>query len=301
MREHLVTIAIPAYKAKWLAEAIESALNQDYENIELIVVDDHSPNDLEKIVTPYLSDKRVRYYKNDRNLGKESIVLNWNRCLELAEGEFFVLLCDDDLLLPNFVSELLKLAEKYPQCDIFHGSRMLYHEKTNITEVLDIWPEYESFDEFVKAKAEVKRKHTITEFLYRSRSIMAEKYIVFPVGYFSDDASILRMVKKGGIASSQKLVCKNRINDEQISSSGKYAVEKVKATLLYYEWYKTIIAPQTPKEHIKNAIDDWAYRFYSETTITNKLRILLNVPNYVWPLKQKLVLFLKALFGSNQR
>ena len=149
----------------------------------------------------------------------------------------------------------------------------------------------------MKAKLEVKSKQTNTEFLYRSESIVAEKYKVFPVAYFSDDASILSIVKNGGIASSQEPVCKIRISDEQISSVGKYAVEKVRATMMYYDWFKATIALPTPQYAFKDEIDNWAYRFYSETTLINKIRILLMVPNFVWPLKQKAVLFLKALSG----
>lgn len=296
MIQGLVSIAIPAYKRKWLSSAIESVLNQDYGNIELIIVDDHSPQNLKEVVEPYLVDKRVSYYFNEVNVGKESVAINWNKCLEYVRGEFFVLLCDDDVLMPNFVSTLLKLAQKYPQCNIFHGSRALYHENTGTTEVLESWSEYESFEEFVKAKLEVKRKHTITEFLYRSESIVAEKYKVFPVAYFSDDASILSIVKNGGIASSQEPVCKIRISDEQISSVGKYAVEKVGATMMYYDWFKATIALPTPQYAFKDEIDNWVYRFFSETTFINKIQILSMVPNYVWPFKQKMVLFLKALF-----
>ena len=286
----LVSIAIPAYKRTWLKEAIESALSQDYDDIELIIVDDHSPQNLKEVVNPYLSDKRVSYYCNESNIGKDSVANNWNRCLEYIRGEFFILLCDDDILMPGFVSTLLDLARKYPQCAVFHGRRMLYHENTFSTEVSAPWPEYESFDDFVKAKAEVGRKHTITEFLYRSASILEESFSVFPVGYFSDDATVLKIVKKGGIASSCKAVCKIRISEERISGAGKYAVEKARAAIQYYDWYKVAIAPQTPQSVINNAIDDWAYRLLRETTLCNQLKILAMVPRYVWPLRQKTVL-----------
>lgn len=296
MMQGLVSIAIPAYKRKWLKDAIASVLNQDYSDIELIIVDDHSPQNLKEVVEPYLVDKRVSYYYNDINIGKESVANNWNKCLEYVRGEFFVLLCDDDVLMPNFVSELLCLAQKYPQCNIFHGRRMFYYEETGSFEMTESWPEYESFEEFVQAKAEGLRKHTITEFLYRSRSIVKEKYTVFPVGYFSDDASILKIVKEGGIASSQEPVCKIRMSDEQISHVGRHAVEKVRATLMYYEWYIASVVPQKSLLDFKNAIDDWAYSFYRETTLINKIHILSIIPNFVWPLKQKFVLFFNALF-----
>lgn len=296
MIQGLVSIAIPAYKRKWLSSAIESVLNQDYGNIELIIVDDHSPYNLKEVVEPYLADKRVSYHFNEVNIGKESVANNWNKCLEYVRGEFFVLLCDDDVLMPNFVSELLCLVQKYPQCNIFHGRREFYYEEAGTSELTESWPEYESFEEFVQAKAEGLRKHTITEFLYRSSSIVKEKYVIFPVGYFSDDASILKIVKEGGIASSQEPVCKIRMSDEQISHAGRHAVEKVRATLMYYEWYIASVVPQKSLLDFKNAIDDWAYSFYRETTLINKIHILSIIPNFVWPLKQKFVLFFNALF-----
>lgn len=293
----LVSIAIPAYKRKWLNEAIDSALSQDYPNIEVIIVDDHSPQNLKEVVDPFLSDKRVSYYCNESNLGGKSVANNWNKCLEYANGEFFVLLCDDDVLMPNFVSELLKLSHKYPKCNIFHGDRILYHENTDSFESMKPWPEYESFEDFKKNKKKIKRKHTITEFLYRTTFIKEKKYITFPIGYFSDDASILEIVATGGIASSQTPLLKVRISDDQISAEVKYPVEKTKATIMYYEWYINNPNLEISKQEIKFSIDNWSYRFFKKANFINRIRILCLVPNFVWPLKQKLVLLFKTFFG----
>lgn len=294
----LVSIAIPAYKKKWLKEAIDSALSQDYPNIEVIIVDDHSPQNLKEVVTPFLIDKRVSYYYNEINLGGKSVANNWNKCLEYVRGEFFVLLCDDDLLMPNFVSELLKLVNKYPNCNIFHGGRILYYEKTDSLEIMDAWPEYESFTAFQKEKKKVKRKHTITEFLYRSSCIKEKKYTVFPVGYFSDDASILEVVATGGIVSSQTPLVRIRISSDQISSEGKFPVEKAKAAIMYYEWYGHNPKLEISHKELKDSLDDWAYRCFKTASIINKIRILYLVPNFVWPLKQKIFLFIKACIGD---
>ena len=84
----LVTIAIPAYKATFLKEAISSALNQTYTNIELIIVDDHSPENIEGI-TKGFNDSRIQYFRNTINLGKDDPSKNWNKCLEYAKGEYF--------------------------------------------------------------------------------------------------------------------------------------------------------------------------------------------------------------------
>lgn len=233
----LVSIAIPAYKKTYLVEAIESALGQTYQNIELIIVNDHSPYDLDSIVNQY-DDKRIRYYKNKRNLGKRSIVLNWNRCLEYARGEFFVLLCDDDMLMPDFVSELLDLADKYSDCNVFHARKVEKDERTGDRMETLAWPEYEDHDGFVKEYFNGNRRFTISEFLYRTPVVKQIKYKVFPVGFFSDDASLILFTKQGGIASSQRTLLLFRFSKEHISSNGKYNIGKARAMRQFLRWAK---------------------------------------------------------------
>lgn len=233
----LVSIAVPAYKQTFLAEAIDSALGQTYHNIELIIVNDHSPYDLDRIVSKY-DDARIRYYKNKRNLGKRSAVLNWNKCLEYARGEFFVLLCDDDVLMPDFVSELLKLAKKYPYCNVFHARKNEKDERTGETNNTSAWPEYETHEEYVKQYFNHNRKHTITEFLYRTTTIKDVQYKVFPSGFFSDDASLILFTKNGGISSSNNYLISFRFSDEHITSNGKYNIEKAKAMRKFLRWAK---------------------------------------------------------------
>ena len=99
----MFTIGIPAYKSTFLKECIDSILAQDYSNFELIIVNDASPEDIDSIVSSY-NDKRIRYYKNERNFGAEHVVDNWNKCLAYATGDYFVLMGDDDKMELDFLS-----------------------------------------------------------------------------------------------------------------------------------------------------------------------------------------------------
>ena len=58
MKNYKVTIAIPAYKPDYLARAIQSALSQTYTNLEIIVVDDKSPYNIESVIKSF-SDERL--------------------------------------------------------------------------------------------------------------------------------------------------------------------------------------------------------------------------------------------------
>lgn len=251
MIEPLVTIAIPAYKSAFLTDAIRSALNQDYHNLEVLVVDDCSPDDIWVIASRF-NDSRVIYIRNATNLGKSSIVHNWNKCLELATGDYFVLLCDDDILLPNMVGSMLSLAERYPECGMFHAKRLVL--KKSMEQCMDTdWPQEESFVEFVDNKFAGRRMHTITEFFYRTDFIRKEKYSVYPVGFYADDVTILKLCMRQGkmISSSESLVV-FRESDIHITGNDKYIEGKIRAFVQYYQYLQS--APE-----LKNRISREGY------------------------------------------
>ena len=94
-REISFTIAIPAYKEKFLKEALESCLCQSYPLFEIIILDDASPEDISGICSSF-TDSRLKYLRNEVNVGTERVVDNWNKCLALAKGEYFICIGDDD-------------------------------------------------------------------------------------------------------------------------------------------------------------------------------------------------------------
>lgn len=290
----MVSIAIPAYKKTFLAEAIQSALSQTYEDIELIIVDDDSPNDLQSIIDQF-DDSRIRYYRNEKNLGKQNVVKNWNRCLELAKGEFFTLLCDDDILDIDFVKELLALAEKYPDCNVFHARRKVLNETTGeITEDKD-WPEWESLDTFYENKLKWVRLHTITEWMFRTNHIAPMQYIEFPVAWGSDDISIINFAKEGGIASSQKVLATFRYNDEHLSKADTHMVEKAKARILNFYWVGEFFHNDIYYPEYMPHLGDIMVNFIVRANFYDQLRIWTMTPWQAWKFKKRMKVLINIL------
>jgi len=107
-----VSVLIPNFNyARFIGEAIESVLNQTYTDFELIVVDNCSTDNTEEVVSKYLADNRVRFVRNDRNIG---MVPNFNKCLELANGEYIKFLLSDDVFHPELLAEFVKVMEENP-------------------------------------------------------------------------------------------------------------------------------------------------------------------------------------------
>ncbi len=288
--DYLVSIAIPAYKSQYLREAIESVLNQDYKNFELIIVNDKSPEDLDSIVSLF-NDNRIRYYVNSENLGKRSIVLNWNKCLSYAKGDFFALICDDDLMKENFISTMVELAENNPLCNVFSCGRVIIDriESSIIGETTKL-PIYDTYDTFLIETIKGNRKHTISEFFYRTQYIREKKgYIIYPAGYYADDASILNFTTNGGIVRTNEKLITFRKSAVNISSNSSYNVEKAKAAIMYYKWLSFLDKGKN-EGIIRNRLDYDLYEYLSGTrSIMDYIKILFFVPSYVWSFPRKIL------------
>ena len=110
----LVTIGMPTYNgARCLAQSLDSLLGQDYPNFELVISDNCSTDETERIARSYAArDPRVRYERSPENRGAAA---NFNRVLELARGPYFMWAADHDLWASTFMSRCVALLEAHPQ------------------------------------------------------------------------------------------------------------------------------------------------------------------------------------------
>ena len=99
MIDGLVSIIMPSWNtADYISKSILSVQNQTYNHWELLIVDDASTDRTDEAVMPFLTDKRIRYFKNEQNCGA---ALARNRALREARGEWIAFLDSDDLWKPE--------------------------------------------------------------------------------------------------------------------------------------------------------------------------------------------------------
>lgn len=111
-----VSVLIPTYNyAHILDVTIQSVLNQTFTDFELIIVDNCSKDNTVEVVQKYLNDTRVSFYKNDSNIG---LTGNWNRCLELAKGQYIKYLCADDKFHPQILEKYIPIMDNNPNVSI---------------------------------------------------------------------------------------------------------------------------------------------------------------------------------------
>ncbi len=122
------SIVIPTYKRlETLVETVSSALAQrNFNSYDVVIVEDNPENGTPiEMWVKSLEDKRIRYYKNSKNLG---LVGNFNRAVSLADGEYAVLLHDDDFLFPDYLARMAEVIRHKPDADIICARPVKWHE-----------------------------------------------------------------------------------------------------------------------------------------------------------------------------
>ena len=97
-----------------MRQAIESILSQTFQDFEFLILDDCPSNPVEDIVQTY-SDKRIKYFKNEKNLG---ISPSRNKLIDLSRGEYLAVMDHDDVALPERFEKEVKFLDANPDVGV---------------------------------------------------------------------------------------------------------------------------------------------------------------------------------------
>lgn len=130
MNQPLVSICIPTYNGeKFIAEALYSAINQTYRNIEIIISDDASNDSTLKIVNEIISNSNRPFAVYNHK--PSGIGTNWNNCIRKAKGEYIKFLFQDDLLRVDCVEKMIALAMLNKNIGLVYCKRIIIHDPNN--------------------------------------------------------------------------------------------------------------------------------------------------------------------------
>lgn len=105
MIDGLVSIIMPSWNTgRFIAETIQSVIDQTYTNWELLIVDDCSTDNTDDVVASF-DDERIRFFHNEKNLGA---ALTRNKAMREARGEWIAFLDSDDLWMPEKLEHQIK-------------------------------------------------------------------------------------------------------------------------------------------------------------------------------------------------
>lgn len=221
------SITIPAYKSKFLKEAIDSVLAQTYDDYELVILNDASPESVREIVQNY-EDPHIRYYENEINVGAYNVTDNWNKLLDLANGEFIICMGDDDKLAENCLEEYNKLIDLYPDMNIYHGRTYIIDEESDIITIQEDRPDKESAMSMIWHAFFSGRKQFIGDFLFRTSALRDVKgFCKLPMARGSDWVTGILVAQEKGIINGHIPVFLYRTSNQTITThtEGEVLVE----------------------------------------------------------------------------
>lgn len=157
----LVSFILLFYREKsfQVERAIKSAINQTYENLEIIIIlDDPLSENIIKIVNRYCQlNKKLKFYINDKNLG---IPQTRNRAIKLARGKYIAFLDGDDECLPERITLQIEFMDKNPMVDI-SGTGIVWKDESNPKNIFWIQPN-RNISEVIKRYCPVVQGSMIT-------------------------------------------------------------------------------------------------------------------------------------------
>lgn len=128
-KEPRVSVGLAVYNGeRFIREALDSALRQTFQDFELIISDNASTDGTEEICRAYAArDKRIRYFRNNANLGAAR---NFNRVVELSRGEYFKFLAADDAIEPHFLERCVSLLDCTPEMNLVSANHIKVNESS---------------------------------------------------------------------------------------------------------------------------------------------------------------------------
>jgi glycosyltransferase involved in cell wall biosynthesis len=137
MKNKLVSILIPVYnRESYIEETVQSALNQKYKNIEIIVVDNKSTDNTWQVLERLArKDERIKTFQNETNIGP---VRNWKRCIDEASGVYGKVLFSDDLMEPNFIDLSINYLEDESIGFVFTGREIFWDNDKKLSNYVTI-------------------------------------------------------------------------------------------------------------------------------------------------------------------
>ena len=302
---------MPAYKKKYIQEAICSIIHQTYQAFELVIIDDASPDDIKGIVSLF-NDSRIIYQRNEKNIGGSNLIANWNHCLEFAQYEYIILATDDDVFESNFLQDAVLLLKKYPNANILRTGVKIIDEAGHIRDYEYPLKEFMSCKEYTLLWSKGGLHSCISNYIFRKEELVSNGgFLDFPHGHYSDDATALAM-SRDGIVCISNANFNFRISSASLSYTSDYrlTLSQIEATKSFISWYirhlNNIYEEQRDNYMRNNSFEFFRNRYKKMLTIlvskipcskiVKVIQITYNI-KFIYK-KEKIQLFVSYLFNS---
>lgn len=239
-----ISIILPVYNGgTFLKLSVESVLNQNFKNFELLIIDDSSTDGSREYLDG-LMDKRIVYFKNKTNKG---LFFNLNFLVEKSTTNLIKLWAQDDIMFSNCLGTIIDFHRKYPELSFSYSGCTIIDEfgKVIINSIIDNTPEIVDFN-----------LHARIAFYTGSiagniANVCINKQKLILVGTFDESMKIsgdfdmwVKLSKKGDIGYIKENIIYLRNHVGQLSRKSDYLLMHVKEDMIIYRNLLGYVSPE---------------------------------------------------------
>lgn len=249
----LISICIPTYNGqKFIDQCLQSCINQSFSDYEIIIVDDGSTDNTISIIDSYcLKSDKIRFYKNEKNLG---LVGNWNKCIELSQGKWIKFVFQDDYISYDCLQRFAEHITDTNQLIVSKRNFILEHDASpedqqyyhHDVRTLENTGDFRSNEYSAKTISEISANNICLNFIGEPTLCLFRKSVIEDVGMVDSDFKQIcdleffqRIATKYGLTYLPSQVCSFRIHNQSATStnliSNIYRLSHVEPTLLVYK------------------------------------------------------------------
>lgn len=215
----LVSVIMPAYNCEaYVADALQSIIDQTYENLEIIIVDDHSTDNTWSIISEIAEkDKRIKPFRNKENL---KIVGTMNFAIKESTGKYLARMDADDIRSLDSIEKQVDVLEKNDTIVIVGGASQICDENMNVLNER----RYSLVDKDIRAKLFRYSPYTHGSIVMRADALEDEPY---RLNWAEDYDLYFRLGNRGQFANLNEVVYKLRTHPGSVSRSKAKYQEKL--------------------------------------------------------------------------
>lgn len=235
-----LAIVIPAFKKQFFQETLECFANQTNQNFTLYIGDDHSDDDLEKIISHYTDKLAITYHRFKTNIGSKHIVDQWDRCIKLIKNENWIwLFSDDDLVDQNAVESFWWIfKETGGNKDIYSFNTCVIDRNGQLISKAPNVPSFESSEEMAFHLLMGKRANCMPDHIF-SRTIYEKNngFVKTLYGQGADWANSIMFSQEKGFSIIPDALVYWRYSGENITSIAfKHKSEMIIGHFQFIRW-----------------------------------------------------------------
>jgi glycosyltransferase involved in cell wall biosynthesis len=267
-KQPLVSICIPLYNSeKTIVSTIQSIINQTYQNLEIIIVDNASTDNTLHLVGKF-NDSRITIYKNSMNIGAEK---NFDKCIELATGDYIAIYHSDDLYEPEIVQKQVQAFQHNPSIGAVFTMADHINENNQVVGEFELPRELKNREIYYFSEiftSILKNGNFLVCPSAIAKSEIYKELIPFNSEKFGSSADLdmwLRILERRPISILNKKLMSYRIS----STQGKYVYNYLRTDEA--DFFKVIDYYLSDRTHTMNvplgALNNYEFRRYTDNVI----------------------------------